>query len=203
MSTFWSQLVLPALNAFALTGSLLGLVIGVGLLVATAGTLDFFQRMNRRVSLRQATRALEIPRNVEGAPGKRHPALGIAFLLGGAYTAFVLLTELDTARTVDALHVARGAAVAEVLVAAARWFLVAGGVAAVAFGALLVFRPAAWAALEARANRWHSTRQMMRPSEEMHYGLDRIVQQNPRTAGALLVVTSIIASAAFAILLFR
>jgi len=203
VSYFWNELLQPTLNAFALTVSLIGFVIGLGLLLATPATLAFFRRMNRRVSMRQATRSLEVPRNVEGAPGARHPVLGVVFILGGAYAAAVLLAQFDTVRTVEALHIAQGAAGAQVIFEAARWFLIVGGVAAVVLGALLLFRPQAWAAVEARANHWHSTRQMLRGGETMHEGLDRLVEAYPRTTGGLLVVASIVASGAFALLLFR
>jgi len=200
----WTELVAPALNAFALTGSLIGLVIGAGLLLARAQTLEFFRRMNRRVSMRQATRPLEIPRDVEGGPGHRHhPVVALAFLLGGAYAAVVLFTQLDAGRTVKALGISTNPVTAEVLIQTARWFLIIGGLAAIAFGAMLLFAPRAWLALEARANRWHSTRQMMRGAETQYRGLDRWVESYPVAAGIVLVATSLIASAAFAILLFR
>lgn len=200
----WTELLGPTLNAFALTGSLIGLVVGAGLLVARAQTLEFFRRMNRRVSMRQATKPLEVTRDIEGGPGHRHhPVVAIMFLLGGAYAAVMLFTQLDAGRTVKALGISTNPVTAEVLIQTARWFLILGGLAAVAFGAMLLLAPRAWLALEARANRWHSTRQMMRGGETQYEGLDRWVESYPRTAGLVLVATSLVASAAFAILLFR
>ncbi|MGE5640170.1 MAG: hypothetical protein ACM30H_08745 [Clostridia bacterium] len=203
LSYFWYEMLLPALNAFALTGSLIGLVIGVGLLVALDDTLAFFRRMNRRVSLRRATRPLEVPHSIEGPATRRPPALGAAFLVGGAYAAAALSLQFDTAQTVSAMRLASGAALAQVLVEAARWFLVIGGCAAAILGLLILLRPQAWVALEARANEWKSTRQMMRAADEPNDLLDRLVERFPRQAGVLLTVTSLVASAAFAFLLFR
>src|SRR5437868_5998141 len=157
-SFVWSELVAPALNAFALTGSLIGLVIGIGLLVSTRSTLEFFARMNYRVSMRQQTKPLEIPRDIEGGPGHRHnPVVGIAFLMGGGYASIMLLTQLDGARTVAAFGISQNPVTAAVLVDTARWFLILGGAAAIAFGVMLLFFPVAWLAVEARANRWVST----------------------------------------------
>jgi hypothetical protein len=199
----WSELIAPTLNAFALAGSLIGMLIGIGLLVSTDSTLAFCRRMNRRISMRQATRVLEVSRDVEGAPGARHPWLGAVFVAGGAYASFMLLTQLDAAKTVAALGVSRNPVTAEVLVETLRWFLIVGGAAAVVFGAMLLFFPRAWGTLEASANRWHSTRQMMRSGDEMHLGLDRWVERFPRASGALIGVLSTVSAAAFAILLFR
>lgn len=200
----WNELLAPALNAFALTGSLIGLVIGVGLLVATDSTLQFFRRMNRRVSMRQAAKPLEVHRDIEGGPGHRHhPVVAVAFIMGGAYAAFILFTQLNAASTVKELGITQNPLTAEVLVDTARWFLIVGGLAAVALGVLMLARPQAWVALEARANEWKSTRQMMRGGDEPHDLLDRVVERFPRPAGAVLTVASLVASAAFAILLFR
>jgi hypothetical protein len=200
---FWTQILAPSLNAFALVVSLLGLAIGVGLLVSASGTLAIFRRVNRRVSMRQATRALEVPRNVEGPAGKRHPLMGIAFLIGGGYTAIVLLTQVDTARAISAIGAARNAVAAGLVIDAVRWFLVVGGTAAVALGAMLLLAPDRLRVVEERANRWVSTRQMLRGSEDMHEGLDRLVVAHPRAAGALLCAGSVVATAGFALLLFR
>ncbi len=199
----WSNLVSPTLNAFALAGSLIGVVIGVGLLLAAKDTVGFFRRMNRRVSMRRTARPLEIPRDIEGTPGRRMPLVGVAYLLGGAYSAVVLFTQLDAARAVQVLGVKENPITFEVLLNALRWFLIVGGLAAVVFGAMLLFAPQAWRALEVRANRWYSTRQLMRGGDEYHEGLDRLVEAFPRAAGVVLCATSMVASVAFAILLFR
>ena len=202
-SYVWAELIAPTLNAFALTGSLIGLVIAVGLLTATGSTLAFFRRMNRRVSMRQSTKALEVSRNIEGDATRRKPLVAIMFLLGGGYASVVLLTQLNAAHAVAALGVRQNPVTAEVLVETLRWFLIVGGVAAAIFGAMQLAAPRAWLALETRANRWYSTRQLMRAGDEEHEGLDRLVHAHPRAAGIVLGVTSLVSSAAFAILLFR
>ena len=199
----WSHFIAPTLNAFALAGSLLGLLVGIGLVLSTDSTLAFFRTMNRRVSMRQTTKSLEIPRNVEGPKGGRHPWIGVAFVLGGGYAAFALLTQLDAVRVVAALRIAENPVTAEVLIDTLRWFLIVGGLAAIVFGVMLLFFPRAWNALEKRANYWYSTRQAMRGGEEMHYGLDRLVERFPRAAGAIIGVSSLVSTAAFGILLLN
>ncbi|MBV8032614.1 MAG: hypothetical protein JO035_13975 [Betaproteobacteria bacterium] len=199
----WSELVSPALNAFALLASLVGLVIAAGLLGPTQATLAAMRRVNRRISLRQATKPLEVPVIIDGPSGaRRHPALGVAFMLGGAYAAAVLLLSFDPAAGVAAFRISSNPVTAQVIFESMRWFLIVGGLAGVAVGAMMIFFPAAWQAVEARANRWYSTRQLMRGGDEMHEGLDRWVEAFPRRAGFILGATSLVAAAAFAILLF-
>jgi hypothetical protein len=197
----WSQIIAPTLNAFALAGSLIGVLIGAGLLLGTQDTLLFFRRINRNVSMRRALKPLEIPRIIE-RPGRRHPWVGIAFMLGGAYAAIALLTQLDAAKTVAALGITRNPVTAEVLIDTLRWFLIVGGLAGVALGVILIFMPRVWAAVEAKANRWVSTRRMYTGGDEMHLGLDRWVESSPRAAGVIIGVSSLVAAGAFAILLF-
>ncbi len=199
----WSDFVSPTLNAFALAGSLIGVLIGAGLLIARRDTLEFFRRMNYRVSMRRPARPLELSRNIEGTPGRRMPLVGAAFLLGGAYSAFVLLTQLDGARAVAAFGVRQNPVTFEVIADTLRWFLIVGGLAAIVFGAMLLFAPQAWRALEVRANRWYSTRQLLRGADESHEALDRLVEAFPRASGVVLCAASLVASIAFAILLFR
>lgn len=197
----WSQFIVPTLNAFALTGSLTGIVIAVGLLVGRQGTLEFFRRVNRKVSMRQALKPLEVPRTFE-TPGRRHPLLGVVFLLGGAYASVVLLTQLNGARAIAALGMTTNPVSAEVLLDTLRWFLIAGGVAAVVFGVMLLFFPGAWQALEGRANHWYSTRRMYTGGDDMHMGLDLWVERFPRAAGVILGALSLISAGAFAVLVF-
>ncbi len=196
----WSQLIAPTLNAFALTGSLIGVLIGVGLLVGTESTLAFFRRMNRRISTRRALKPLEVQVDVEHGRGNR--LLGTAFLLGGGYASVVLLTQLDAAKAASALGFTSNPVTAQVLMETLRWFLIVGGTAAVVFGVMLLVFPRAWSALELRANRWYSTRRMYTSGDDMHLGLDRWVESAPRAAGMLIGVASLVASAAFAVLLF-
>lgn len=197
----WTNVVAPSLYAFALIGSVVGIVVGIGLVASTAATLGFFGRVNRRISMRKALKPMEIPRSLE-TPGARHPILGTLFLLGGAFVAFALLTQLDPAKTVTALGIKRNVLGAAIAIGTARWFLILGGVLAVVSGVMLLFFPAAWQAVERRSNKWYSTRQMSAGADEMHFGLDRLVEAFPRAAGAIIGVASLVSSAAFAVLLF-
>jgi hypothetical protein len=83
-----------------------------------------------------------------------------------------------------------------------RWFMVAGGLTAVAVGVMLLFFPRAYRALEERANHWYSTRQALTGGDSMRMSLDRWVEAYPRPAGAIIACLSVIAALAFAALVF-
>jgi len=201
-NVLWSQVVLPSLALFGLAGSVLGIAVGLGLLLRSAATLRFFGTMNKWVSTRRILKPLEIPRNV-GTPTASKPRWnGLVLVLAGAYVSIVLW-QLDGAKLASAMtHGARHPVVTEILLKAMRWFMVAGGLASVAIGVMLLFFPRAYPAFEARANHWYSTRQALTGGDSMHMTLDRWVEAYPRAAGAIIACLSVIAALAFAALVF-
>ena len=201
-----SQITAALLQAFLLllfAGSVLGIAIGAALLWRTEAALRFFAAMNHWVSTRILLKPLEVPRSIAGRSGQRRWVVGTLFLLGGAYAASMLALKTDAAKTTWMLGIyGPGAGVAEIVVDTLRWFFVAGGIAAVALGVMLIAFPKAWAALEARADHWYSTRQLTMGGDDMHIGLDRWVARFPRAAGAVIVVLSLIPGATSALLLY-
>jgi hypothetical protein len=71
----------------------------------------------------------------------------------------------------------------------------------VAVGVLLFF-PDALARVEKHANRWISTRRLVRHADEAHLTLDRLVEAHPGPAGWILACTSLGAVIYAAVLLF-
>jgi hypothetical protein len=199
-NVLWSQVVLPSLAVFGLAGSVLGIAVGLGLLLRSAATLRFLGTMNRWVSTRRILKPLEIPRNVGSATARKPRWNGLVLVLAGAYVSIVLW-HVDGAKLASAMtHGARYAVSTEILLKAMRWFMVVGGLTAMAVGVMLLFFPRAYLAVEARANRWYSTRQALTGGDSMHLTLDRWVEAYPRLAGALIACLSVIAAAAFAVL---
>ena len=83
-----------------------------------------------------------------------------------------------------------------------RWFLIAGSVLAVAVSALILLFPQALTALEARMNKWYSTRHVLPPAgETMRFPLEILVEASPRPAGWIIATGSLAVAAAMAVLL--
>ncbi len=83
-----------------------------------------------------------------------------------------------------------------------RWFLTVGSVLAVAISALILFLPQRLVALEARMNKWYSTRHVLPPAgETMRFPLEMMVEASPRGAGWTITATSLLVAAAMAVLL--
>ncbi len=196
-----TQLVLTTLIVFFFVGSLLGLVLGAGLLLKARLMLPFIQLMNHWVSARQALRPLEVPRQMApAASGTRW--FGAVLVALGAFSAAILLGRLDPAAVAGLLKADGRASLLGMLLEAMRWFLVLGSLAAVATGVMLLFFPKAWRRVEARANHWYSTRELEIAGDALHPSLERIVEAFPRASGAVILALSLLAAASSAMLLF-
>jgi hypothetical protein len=196
-----SQLLVTTLVVFLFVGSLLGLVLGLGLLLRASLMLPFIHVMNQWVSTRQALRPLELPLHVApGAAGARW--FGLVLVVLGGFSAAILLGRLDPAALASLFKVDARISLLGIVLEALRWFLVIGSLAAVAIGLMLLFFPRAWRAVEARANHWYSTRQLELAGDALHPSLDRIVEAFPRASGAVILALSAIAIAASGMLLF-
>ena len=196
-----TQLVITSAIAFFFVGSLLGLLLGIGLLVKARSVLPFIQLMNQWVSTRQALRSLEQPRQVAAAAsGARW--FGAVLVALGAFSAAILLGRLDPAAVASLLKVEGRASLLGMLLEALRWFLVLGSLGAVVTGVMLLFFPRTWRRVEERANHWYSTRSLEIAGDAVHPPLDRIVEAFPRASGAVILALSVVAAASSAMLLF-
>jgi hypothetical protein len=195
---FWLHIVLPSLALFGLAVSLLGVAVGLGLLFNGGVAIAIFRRWNRWVSSRRALKPFEIPRKVESI-GPKPRWNGLVFIVAGAYVA-VVLWQVHAARVASGAALGTRSVAASVLLDAARWFMVVGGLTAVAVGVMLLFFPAAFARLESHANRWYSTRQALSGGDAMHMSLDRWVESFPRVSGVLITVLSLVSAVAFGLL---
>lgn len=197
------EVLVQSLLIVLILGSFAGVATGVALLVQAQAALAFLRRMNRWVNNRIDDKAREehpvATTTALTAPQRR--LAGTVFAVGGAYAAVMLLSTPKIPAVT--LLQARGAVwtISFFLADVLRWILIVGCAAATVIGILLLFFPAAWARIEARANRWHSTREVFARADVMHTPLDQWIERSPRVAGALVAVFSMVAVAAFAILL--
>ena len=175
---------------FFLIGGICLLAAGIGLIVNGAVTLRFFSSMNRWVSMRRATRPLEVPRDTRPLVQKHRYWLAAVFVAGGVFAIVGLVTQFSTSAAITLLKLnGLHPAFAGWLVDAFRWVLIIGNLTAIVAGILLAFFPAAVAALEARGSAWYSERQAARGADTMRVtSLDNWVAAQPRAAGAIVTL---------------
>lgn len=185
-----------------LVGGLAVLAVGVGLIVARAGTLRFFVAMNRWVSTRRAFKPIEVARDTRQAVQRHRRWLAVVFIAGAAFALYGLATWFD-ARAVSFVFGLdpRPSSVASWLVESVRWVLIVGNLTAIVIGIMLGFFPDALAALEARGSRWYSDRQLVKGGDAMNLALDNWVAAFPRSAGWIITVAGLILVGDFGIML--
>jgi len=186
LDTTWSVLGLVLIVAF-LVAAVSGLGVGIGLILSTHTTSEFFRGLNRWFLLHESPGALEMPR--EPATHSYQRWLAGAFVLGGLIAAFGLVAAVDVAVLGRAFAEGRAAVLVALVLDWARWLLIVGSVAGVVVGAMLLFAPNAESRLEAFTNRWVS-RRVVRGWDDLHVSLDRLVEAHPVPAGWLLACTS-------------
>jgi hypothetical protein len=197
-----AQLLLTTAVVFLFVGSLLGLIVGIGLLLRSSATLRFIHAMNRWVSTRQALRSLELPLQVApAAAGARW--FGAVLVALGAYTTAVLLTGVDVDGVAALVKVDARYSLAAIAIHAAKWTLVLGSLVAIATGIMLLFFPRAWRRVEAQANRWYSTGDLEGSEDTVYLSLERLVERFPRASGAVIAVLSLATALGSGMLVLR
>jgi hypothetical protein len=197
-----AQVLASTLLVFLFVGSLLGLVLGLGLLLRSSATLPFIRLMNQWVSTRQALRPLEVPVQLARAAGGAR-WFGAVLVAVGAYAAVILVSTFDVHRVATLFKVDARYSLGGLGLDVLKWFLVLGSVTAVFTGLMLLFFPSAWRSFEARANHWYSTRNLEVAGDTVYLSLDRMVEAFPRASGAVILFMSLIAIVASGIILFR
>lgn len=179
------------------------LVVGMSLIVNSAGALRLFGSLNRWVSMRRATKALEIPRDTRPAVQKYRYVLAAVFVAGGVFAIIGLVTQFNTAAVITLLHLDYfHPTYAAWLADGARWILIVGNLAAIVAGILLAFFPDTLRAIEARGGDWYSERKMARGADTVHVtSLDTWVAAYPRPAGVIITVFALGLIGAFGLLL--
>ena len=194
------QLLVPALFAFFLVAGLAGAALGVAMIVFRDRAFRFFAPMNRWVSARKTLAPLDTLYNIDPTVHKYRRWFGAVFIVGGAFTIFIvsgaftmimLVARLDVARVVSLLGGSGSSFVLGWLVESLGWMLMVGSALAIAIGIILGFFPQVLGALEMRANRWVSSRQIAKGADEMHVPFDRWLESYPRAAGWLLAAAAL------------
>lgn len=170
---------------------LLAAAFAVGAAVALRpSTLDILRRGgDRRVSMRRATRFLDVPYNIDRWFYRHHRLYGVVVgLLAVVLLAFLSFggTGYQWLQLVDP----RYREVAEIAALTARVLLWAFGLFALAIAAIVFARPSALKGVEAWANRWITPRRPFRALDREVGAPDRWVARHPRGWGIAVAAVS-------------
>jgi hypothetical protein len=196
------QILFQSCIAVVLVFASVGVAVGIGLIVASTRTLQFFRLMNQWVSTRGALRALDVPHSTERFSHRHRRWVGWALIAGGTFAVFGLFAGFDATAIGKVFAKGDMVRVVAIVVATLRWFLIVGGVTGVVIGYMLCFSPGALSTLETYANRWVSPRNVLRGGDDMRLTLDKLVEAHPGPSGWILACTALGAAAYAVALLF-
>jgi hypothetical protein len=173
-------------------GVLLALCAIVGATVAIRpDALDRLKAASeRRVSMRRATRPLDIPRNVDRVFYRHHKVYGATVVVLAIFLLYVLVFE-GTLQW-QALFPEEYRVVGAIVVETARIVLWLASIFALIAGTVVFVRPSALKDLERIANRWVTPRRYTYPLEREYSGLDERLSRYPRAWGTVVAVLSLI-----------
>lgn len=180
-----------ALVMFVLVWSLVGAMVGAGLIVGSATTLRLLSGLNHYVSTRRGFKSISVAYDLDGGARRNGRLVGGIVLVGAAYSVYALLMWFDIATLVTALGLPYPRPLVAWILESIRWSLVLFNLVAVAVGGMLVLRAGALAGLEAQANRWCSVRKLTLGADTMHMGLDQLFAAYPRACGTALLLGAV------------
>lgn len=199
---FVAHVVVPSVLVFVLIVGIVGILLGLALIARNESALRLLERLNHWTSMRSALKPLEIPRDVEQG-ARRHPrGLGIAVLVGAAFSLYFLLVRVSASDLVALLTTSGSKAAVLWLANGLRWALIGANVVALAIGIVLAFLPQMMGPLAAGANRWISSRRLTMKADEMDLTLDLVVRAYPRVAGTLIAIGAVVPTVGATMMLF-
>lgn len=197
----FDQILVPVIFLFFLVSGIFGVGLGIGLVVFRTRVFRLFGPMNRWVSARKNLQLMETRHEIEPFVHKYRRWFSALFIIGGAFSIFMLVLKVDAATVASVFGARRFPIIGALISQSLGALLIVGSVLSIAIGILLGFFPRALAALEMCTNRWVSSRQFAKGVDDVHLPLDRWFESSPRTAGWILAVAALILSINSAVVL--
>lgn len=190
--------LLPLIKDFAyLVGFgmfFVSLLVGLMLIIRPEIIVKLNQRVGKRFSLRQSTKFLEVPNNIDRIFYRHHRIIGLIVTLVAGYVLYYFTFGYDTVVVSEILKTYQHGAIMNLMIASLRLFMQVCCAVIVVLGVAIFFRPSQLKSFESWANRWISTRQASRPLSLERDQMNQLVYKYPRFSGLLIALLSIYAS---------
>ncbi len=186
-----SEILFDASLLFIVTGTFVGLILGLGLILAPTITLKFNEKINTRISMREKTKAIEKPIRSEPLFYKHSKISGAILVIGSIFVLYTLET-FNAYSLIPHLPKSISAPAWEWIIQSAEIFLFISCVFILVFGLIVFIRPSMIKNFEQVANHWISTRKGF---SKMSTDIDitnKLVNTYPRTFGAFISIFSLI-----------
>ena len=179
-------------------GSVLGLLMGVGLLLKPERIALLNQYSSRWFSSDNMTEQLDRSRSTERFFYRYHRLVGGALFVGAMFILYIFLFSYNL-RRISAATAAGYWVLLDVLMA----ILLVGCVLAALVGIIVALRPSVLREIEKSANRWVATDGIVKFFNRMNYSPDRKILGQRKVAGVVIIAGSLYVLIVLAPLLWR
>ena len=191
MNTLLSEILFDASLLFIISGTLIGLILGLGLIFAPTLTLKFNEKINTRISLREKTKVIETPIKSEVFFYKHSKISGAILVIGSLFVLYTLAT-FNAYTLIPHLPKSISPPAWEWIIQSAQIFFFITCSFILIFGLIVLIRPSLVKNFEQVANHWISTRKGF---SKMSTDIDitnKLVNTYPRAFGGFLTIFALI-----------
>lgn len=191
MNSMLSEIFYDAGYLFILTGTLIALIFGLGLIFAPGTTLKLNHKINSRISLREKTKKIETP--IKSEPFfYAHSNISGLLLIAGALFVLYTLATFNVYSIIPYLPKSISPPAWEWLLHAGQIFFAITCVFILIFGLIVLIRPSQLKNFEQAANRWISTRQRLQSMSKDINHANKLVETYPRAFGSVVTLLALI-----------
>ena len=172
--------------AILCSGSVVGFVVGVGLLLKPERIDLVNQYLSRWFNADKITEQLDRTRSTEHFLYRRHRLVGGALFVGAMFVLYIFLFSYNL-RRISTATASGDWALIDAFVA----ILLIGTVLAGVVGIVVAARPSLLREIEKSANRWIGMEGIVKVFNSMRFSPDRHILQRRKIAGAFIIASSL------------
>ena len=191
MNSMLSEIFYDASYLFIVVGTIIALILGLGLIFAPNTTLKINEKINTRISLREKTKAIETPIKSEPFFYKHAIISGAILVIGSLFVLYTLAT-FNAYSLIPYLPKSISAPAWDWLLQAGQIFFFISCTFILLFGLVVLIRPSQIKNFEEVANRWISTRQRFSKMSSEINTANKLVNTYPRVFGSFITLLSLI-----------
>jgi len=193
-----SDILQQATVKFLWIGSIMGVLVGAGLLLKPQQMVRLNQYLSRWMGSERLVMVLDRPRPIERFIYRHHQYVGASMLIGALIVLYVFLFKYNLRRISDSIP-SNYWWLSDAIISV----LLIGSVFAALIGVIVSARPSLLRDFEKSLNRWISTEHMSSSLNTIHWSVEQSLIQHNRLSGGLILTGSFYVQAVLGNFLFR
>ena len=180
------EILLRFLVAILCGGSVVGVLLGAGMMLKPERTMALNQHFSRWVSSDKIANDFDRPRWTERILYRHHRLIGGLLIIGAVCILYVFLFSYNVRRISSAFAFGYWG-----LVDALVGIMLVGSVLAALVGLIVLARPSLLREIEKSANRWIGTEGVAKALNSKYYDSDAHILSRKKLAGACMIIGSL------------